>query len=84
MPGMNNGQPRTAIKKSPKPARSSRLKQTVAAPCRRTLRHRHHRVFSLLWELSEHLGLAVVMVTHNMELAAAMDHRLTLADSSLH
>ena len=42
-----------------------------------------NRVFALLQELSENLGLAVVMVTHNMELAAAMDHRLTLADSCL-
>jgi lipoprotein-releasing system ATP-binding protein len=42
-----------------------------------------NRVFALLRELSENLGLAVVMVTHNMELAAAMDHRLTLADGSL-
>ena len=42
-----------------------------------------NRVFALLRELSESLGLAVVMVTHNMELAAAMDHRLTLADGSL-
>jgi len=41
------------------------------------------RVFALLREMSENLGLAVVMVTHNMELAAAMDHRLTLADGSL-
>ncbi len=43
-----------------------------------------NRVFALLRELSEHLGLAVVMVTHNMELAAAMDHRLTLAEGVLH
>jgi lipoprotein-releasing system ATP-binding protein len=42
-----------------------------------------NRVFALLRQLSENLGLAVVMVTHNMELAAAMDHRLTLADGSL-
>jgi lipoprotein-releasing system ATP-binding protein len=42
-----------------------------------------NRVFALLRQLSEDLGLAVVMVTHNMELAAAMDHRLTLADGNL-
>ena len=42
-----------------------------------------NRVFALLRELSENLGLAVVMVTHNMELAAAMDHRFTLADGHL-
>jgi len=42
-----------------------------------------NRVFALLRQLSVDLGLAVVMVTHNMELAAAMDHRLTLADGSL-
>ena len=43
-----------------------------------------NRVFALLRQLSENLGLAVVMVTHNMELAAAMDHRFTLADGRLH
>jgi len=43
-----------------------------------------NRVFALLRELSENLGLAVVMVTHNLELAAAMDHRFTLADGRLH
>ena len=42
------------------------------------------RVFALLRELSKNLGLAVVMVTHNMELARAMDRCLTLADGSLH
>ena len=42
-----------------------------------------NRVFALLRELSEHLGLAVVMVTHNMELAASMDRCLTLADGNL-
>jgi lipoprotein-releasing system ATP-binding protein len=41
------------------------------------------RVFALLRELSENLGLAVIMVTHNMELAAAMDRCLTLADGNL-
>jgi lipoprotein-releasing system ATP-binding protein len=42
-----------------------------------------NNVFSLLRELSENLGLAVVMVTHNMELAGSMDRCLTLADGSL-
>ena len=41
------------------------------------------RVFALLRELSASLGLAVVMVTHNMELARSMDHCLTLADGAL-
>ena len=41
------------------------------------------RVFTLLRELSKNLGLAVVMVTHNMELARAMDRCLTLADGRL-
>ncbi|MBV5317773.1 MAG: ABC transporter ATP-binding protein [Desulfobulbaceae bacterium] len=41
------------------------------------------RVFALLRELSENLGLAVIMVTHNMELAASMDRCLTLADGNL-
>ena len=42
------------------------------------------RVFDLLHELSRNLGLAVVMVTHNMELARAMDRSLTLTDGRLH
>jgi lipoprotein-releasing system ATP-binding protein len=42
------------------------------------------RVFALLRELSKNLGLAVVMVTHNMQLARAMDRCLTLTDGRLH
>jgi len=42
-----------------------------------------NRVFALLRELSETLGLAVIMVTHNMDLARALDRCLTLADGSL-
>lgn len=41
-------------------------------------------VFTLLRELSRDLGLGVVMVTHNLELAGAMDRCLTLADGRLH
>ncbi|MHB8811528.1 MAG: ABC transporter ATP-binding protein [Desulfobulbaceae bacterium] len=41
------------------------------------------RVFALLHELSRSLGLSVVMVTHNQELARAMDRRLTLKDGVL-
>ncbi len=41
------------------------------------------RVFTLLQELSETLDLSIVMVTHNMELASAMDRCLTLADGYL-
>jgi lipoprotein-releasing system ATP-binding protein len=41
------------------------------------------RVFGLLRELSASLGLAVVMVTHNMDLARAMDRCLTLVDGQL-
>ena len=41
-------------------------------------------VFTLLRELSRELGLAVIMVTHNMELAGAMDRCPTLADGRLH
>lgn len=40
-------------------------------------------VFSLLQELSADHGLAVVMVTHNLELARAMDRCLQLADGRL-
>jgi len=42
------------------------------------------RVFELLQDLSSTLNLAVVMVTHNMNLARAMDRCLTLADGRLH
>jgi lipoprotein-releasing system ATP-binding protein len=42
-----------------------------------------NRVFALLKELSASLKLAVIMVTHNMELAHAMDRCLTLADGHL-
>ena len=42
-----------------------------------------NRVFALLRELSQSLKLAVVMVTHNLELARAMDRCLVLADGQL-
>ena len=42
-----------------------------------------NRVFTLLREMSKNLGLAVVMVTHNMELARSMDRCLNLADGHL-
>ncbi|MGI6655814.1 MAG: ABC transporter ATP-binding protein [Desulfobulbus sp.] len=42
------------------------------------------RVFALLRELSAGLGLAVVMVTHNLELAHGMDRCLTLHGGLLH
>ena len=40
-------------------------------------------VFSLLHELCQDYGLAVAMVTHNLELAAAMDRCLTLKSGKL-
>ena len=43
-----------------------------------------NRVFALLHELSRNLGLAVIMVTHNMDLAHAMDRCLTLTGGRLH
>ncbi len=42
-----------------------------------------NRVFALLKELSTSLNLSVIMVTHNMELARAMDRCHTLVDGSL-
>ncbi|MGD9949178.1 MAG: ABC transporter ATP-binding protein [Desulfobulbus sp.] len=42
-----------------------------------------NRVFALLKELSASLELSVIMVTHNMELAKAMDRCLTLVDGAL-
>ena len=42
------------------------------------------RVFSLLRDLSRQENLTVVMVTHNLDLARAMDRCLTLKDGRLH
>ncbi len=41
------------------------------------------RVFDLLQDMSRNMSLAVVMVTHNMELAHSMDSCLTLQDGVL-
>ncbi len=43
-----------------------------------------NRVFDLLKQLSAEFGLSVIMVTHNMQLAQAMDRCLTLVDGHLH
>ncbi|MEE4314783.1 MAG: ABC transporter ATP-binding protein [Desulfofustis sp.] len=40
-------------------------------------------VFNLLHDLCRQRGLAVLMVTHNLQLAARMDRRLTLVDGIL-
>ncbi|WP_457573287.1 ABC transporter ATP-binding protein [Desulfolithobacter sp.] len=42
-----------------------------------------NRVFELLGHLSRSMGLAVLMVTHNMKLADSMDRTLTLHDGVL-
>jgi lipoprotein-releasing system ATP-binding protein len=42
------------------------------------------RIFDLLRDMSRSLSLSVVMVTHNLELAGAMDRCLTLKDGMLH
>ena len=42
-----------------------------------------NKVFSLLHELCRSLNLCVIMVTHNLELAAAMDKKYTLIDGKL-
>jgi lipoprotein-releasing system ATP-binding protein len=42
-----------------------------------------HLVFDLLHNLCRQRKLCAIMVTHNMELAARMDHRLTLQDGVL-
>jgi lipoprotein-releasing system ATP-binding protein len=41
------------------------------------------QVFEMLREMSSSLSLAVIMVTHNQELAGSMDRRLTLQDGLL-
>jgi putative ABC transport system ATP-binding protein len=41
------------------------------------------QVFSLLWELSDHEGLTVVVSTHNPALAAGASRRLRLEDGCL-
>ena len=40
-------------------------------------------VFNLLHDLCRQRGLALLMVTHNLQLAARMDRRLTLVDGIL-
>lgn len=40
-------------------------------------------VFELLWKLCRERDLAVVMVTHNMELANRMDHIYTIQDGTI-
>ncbi len=42
-----------------------------------------NRVFALLSELSRSLNLCVIMVTHNLQLAASMDRTLTLTDGKI-
>jgi len=42
-----------------------------------------NRVFSFLHDLCRSLDLCVIMVTHNLELAAALDRKLTLVDGKL-
>lgn len=42
-----------------------------------------NRVFSLLHELCRSLNLCVIMVTHNLELAAVLDRKCTLTDGKL-
>ena len=41
------------------------------------------KVFNLLRELTDSLGLSVIMVTHNMQIAEMMDRCLTLKDGKL-
>ena len=41
------------------------------------------KVFNLLHELTDSLGLSVIMVTHNMQIAKMMDRCLTLQDGNL-
>ena len=42
-----------------------------------------NKVFSLLHELCKTLNLCVIMVTHNLELAASLDRKLILIDGKL-
>src|SRR5207245_10697835 len=42
--------------------------------------HTSDHVFSALTELVEASGLAVVVATHNMDIAARMDRRVTIKD----
>ncbi len=43
-----------------------------------------NKIFDLLQEINSSRAMSTVMVTHNEELAAKMDRRLTLADGVLH
>ena len=42
------------------------------------------QVHRLLMELNKELGMAMIVVTHNMELASYMQHQATLVDGRLH
>lgn len=42
-----------------------------------------NQVHRLLLELNQELGMAMVVVTHNMELAALMSHQVTIVDGKL-
>ena len=41
------------------------------------------QIHALLMELNQEMGMALVVVTHNMELAALMTRRVTIANGSL-
>jgi lipoprotein-releasing system ATP-binding protein len=41
------------------------------------------QVHDLLWELNQELGMTLVVVTHNMELANFMARRVTIIDGQL-
>ena len=46
-------------------------------------RENSDHIHSLLMELNQEMGMALVVVTHNMELAALVSRRVTIADGSL-
>lgn len=67
-------------------ARALILKPTVLLadePTGNLDKQNHEQVLNLLLELNSELGMALVVVTHNMDLASTMSRRVTIVDKKL-
>jgi len=67
-------------------ARALVLKPTVLLadePTGNLDKHNHDQVHRLLLELNDEMGMTLVVVTHNMDLASTMARRVTISDKRL-